>query len=484
MKFFLISIGLLFGTVCAAQSLKQNIEKAYNNFKQDEQLRYGISSLTVLNSQTGEIVFSDNDRVGLAPASTLKVITAASVLAMLGPNFKWTTTLGYSGQLSMQGILTGNIVITGGGDPTLGSSRFPMADKKILLEKWIAVIQQAGIKSINGRVLVDDRLFGTQTLPNGWIWQDMGNYFGAGSSAVSWNDNQFEITFQPADKIGNAAKVTSSDPKVPYLKIINEVLTGAPGSGDKVYAYAAPYADVIYIRGTYGIDLKKTISIALPDPAFEIAFCLQESLMQKGIVVTNSPSTARRLTIDSLSLANVKLSQFDQDLLYGHLKTLYKHSSPSIVQVCHTFNQKSINLYGEVFLKTLAWKQAKPITTDEGVKIVKAYWSDKLGLDIRTLNMIDGSGLSPATHVTSHSIAAILSASKKETWFSSFYNSLPSNNNMTMKSGYINDVLAYAGYQKTQSGMELSFSFIVNNYTGSTTIIKQKMFAVLNKLKK
>lgn len=476
MKFLLIFTCFFASYSSSAQSLQQTIEKAYARFEQDEQLRYGISSLTVMNAETGELIFSKNGNVGLASASTLKMVTAATALSVLGKDFIWETTWGYSGAVS-KGVLTGNLILRGGGDPTLGSSRYVETCRRVLLKKWVDAVLQAGIKQVHGRVLVDDYLFGTQTLPDGWIWQDIGNYFGAGSSAVSWNENQFELMLQPAAKVGDPVKIVRAEPRMSYLKIINEVTTGEPSSGDKVYAYSAPYSDVIYLRGTYAIDLKKIISISMPDPAFEVASCLQDTLKQLSIPIDQSASTTRKLALIQSSPEKSVSGETTA------IHVLFNYQSPPLTKVIEAFNQKSINLYGEVLLKTFAWKQGKSCTTDEGVKIVKTWWANKLGIDINAMNLMDGSGLSPATRITTQSMGKILCSAKKEIWFDDFYKSIPINNNMRMKSGSIKDVLAYAGYQTTSNGTPLAFSFIVNNYNGSTATIKQKMFAMLNVLK-
>jgi len=98
------------------------------------------------------------------------------------------------------------------------------------------------------------------------------------------------------------------------------------------------------------------------------------------------------------------------------------------------------------------------------------------------VNIVDGSGLSPGDRVTTLTMATILQSAKKEAWFQDFYKSLPVYNDMKMKSGSILNVLTYAGYQ-THNGRELCFSIMVNNYSGSSRSIKEKIFRVLDELK-
>ncbi len=451
-----------------SQTFPQNLADAYSKFEKDAQLAYGISSLTVLNAETGEVLFAKNQTIGLASASTLKTVTSATAFYLLGPDFTYRTNLGYSGEIS-NGILNGDIVITGGGDPTLGSWRYDQTKEQIVLKHWTDAIRRGGIKKINGRVLADDRLFGTQNVPTGWIWQDIGNYYGAGPSSLTWRENQFDLIFKAGAKPGDPAILQRTEPAMPSLKLVNETTTGKAGSGDGVYAFSAPYSNLVYLRGTYGIDLQKKISISVPDPALEASTRLKDTLQELGITVAGLPSTYR-----ILAMGNQPFLPFKQ---------IDSIASPSLSQIIYWFNQKSINLYGEHLVKTFAWKQGKEATTENGAEAVKDFWNKKLGIDKNSMNIIDGSGLSPATRIATMSIARILQSVKKESWFAGYYKSLPVYNNMKMKSGSINGVLAYAGYQTTASGTPVVFSFIINNYNGSSSTIRQKMFDVLDNLK-
>ncbi|MXV14426.1 D-alanyl-D-alanine carboxypeptidase/D-alanyl-D-alanine endopeptidase [Hufsiella ginkgonis] len=454
--------------VLVAQPLATRLSAAWQKFEADPQLKYASISLTVLNTNTGETVFTKNGNTGLAPASTLKTIVSATAFHVLGPGFTYQTTLGYSGSIDGKGTLTGDVIITGGGDPTLGSWRYTASREQAILKRWTEAIRSAGIKKIAGRIISDDRLFGTQTLPPGWIWQDIGNYYGAGPASLTWRENQFDLVFSPGSKVGSPVSLVKTDPKFPYLTIVNEVITGPAGSGDNVYAYSSPYTNIIYLRGSYGIDLKKVISASVPDPALEAAGRLMDTLSLAGIPV-QSVTTARILSMEKKSFV-------------PPARLVDTYTSPTLAQIIYWYNQKSINLYGEHLVKAIAQQLGKEITTPAGASAVVAFWNTKLGIDKNALNMIDGSGLSPGTRVTTTAMAQILASAKKEPWFASYFESLPTYNNMKMKSGSINDVLAYAGYE-TNNGTPLAFSFIINNYNGSSAAVKQKMFNVLDLLK-
>lgn len=469
MKNILFLIFIFFISSGYAQSLKQKIENAYRTFESDPQMKFGSSSLSVLNAETGVVIYSANGNTGLASASTLKTITSATAYHILGKDFTWETTLGYSGSISANGTLNGDIIITGGGDPALGSDRYDQSRSELVLKKWADALTRAGIKNISGQIIADDRLFGTETMPGGWTWQDMGNYYGAGPSSLTWRENQFDMHFKPG-RVGEPAELLRTDPEMSYLKIINEVKTGAPGTGDNVYAYSAPFSTVIYLRGTYGVDLEKVISASVPDPAFDLAYRLQNELRQMDIQVEKGAVTTRLLA------ANMKA-------LLPQTQIITIHTSPALHEIVYWFNQKSINLFGEHLVKTIAWKEGKEITISQGTSLVKDFWNRKIGIDPAAMNIYDGSGLSPANRITTLAMAQVLQSIKKESWFDSYYDSFPQYNNMKMKSGTISDVIAYTGYHTSTSGTPMVFSFIINNYNGSSSVIRQKMFRVLNSLK-
>jgi D-alanyl-D-alanine carboxypeptidase/D-alanyl-D-alanine-endopeptidase (penicillin-binding protein 4) len=449
-------------TVAPAQAALQAMSK-------DAQMKYASYSLTVLNAKTGEKVFSINEDMGLAPASCLKTVTAATTLSLLGTNYQYKTLLAYDGTINADGELLGNLVIKGAGDPSLGSPRYQTATESAVIQSWIQAIKKAGIKKVIGKIIGDDSIFDTQTLPDGWIWQDMGNYYGAGVSGLSWRENQFDILLKPGGKPGDAVSLTGTRPNLPYLTFVNELTTGKAGSGDQAYVYLPPYSHLAYLRGTVGADEKNfTISGAIPDPAYEGAYRLDQALQEAGI--SSSGVTTARV-----------LRQLKQPLPQ-RVTTLYTTLSPTLDKLIYWFLKKSINLYGEHLVKTLASQQSENVSTNAGVRIIREHWQ-QAGIDSNAINMMDGSGLSPANRITTAALSRVLFLAQKEKWFPAYYDALPEINGIKMKDGYISNVRAYAGYITPQQGSPLLFAFIVNNFNGSPATIRQKMWKVLDSMK-
>lgn len=452
------------------QPLAERIAAAFRTFESHESLVNGTAAFMVVNARTGEVIFARNERLGMAPASTLKTVTSATAYHVLGSDHTFETTLYSTGVPDASGVLQGDIVIRGTGDPSLGSDRFPQTTDTLLLNRWVTAIRQAGIRKIEGRIIADDRLYEGHRAPGGWTWQDMGNYYGAGVSALNWRENAVGVQFAVASTPGLPTQVAGTTADIGYLQLINEVTTGARGTGDRVYAYAAPYSSRIYLRGTHGIDLKKTIFLALPDGAYDAAYQLHRALDRAGIPATEQPTTAHLLLRSGSDVP-------------GPATVLYTHRSPALNELVYWFNQKSINLYGEALLKAIAFRLNGKTDTRDAAELLRDFWVKRLTIAPGELKILDGSGLSPENRITANALVRILASVQHEPWYAGFFESLPVYNGMKMKSGTISGVLGYAGFHTARDGTPVVFALLVNNYHGPATPMRQRMFRLLDTLK-
>src|ERR1700744_2259219 len=214
-----------------AQSLQQKLQTAITRLQADSQCKYASVSLTVMDVKTGEVLFTANPDMGMATASTLKTITTITAMHVLGPDYRFKTSIGINQSALSGGVYNGNIVIMPGDDPTLGSWRWDETKNEVVLKEFVDGIKKAGIHKITGSIVAT----GLPHTPQGWIWMDVGNYYGASPNNLCWHENQYDILLQPT-KVGQPVKIKGTVPSEPYLKIDNYLLTGAPGSGDNAYA--------------------------------------------------------------------------------------------------------------------------------------------------------------------------------------------------------------------------------------------------------
>ena len=123
MKNTLSALLLMMVMPVSGQSVSTKLSTAFAAFENDPQLKSGLVSLYVIDGNTGDVVFEKNARIGLAPASTQKIITAATAYELLGNDFRYETKFGYYGKLT-KGSLDGGLYFKPSGDPTLGSWRW------------------------------------------------------------------------------------------------------------------------------------------------------------------------------------------------------------------------------------------------------------------------------------------------------------------------------------------------------------------------
>ncbi len=468
MKKVLLLVGLFIGYGSVwGQTLSQKLKTAFAAFEKDSQMRYGTASLYVIDANTGQVVFDKNSRMGLAPASTQKVIIAATAYELLGKGFVFNTILNGKPSQDGSGYL---LQIKGTGDPTLGSWRYTSTIDSVLLRRWAELVRKETAGSPVRQLLVVDRPTGDiVSVPGGYVWDDMGNYYGSGWSWLNWRENQYDLFLQ-SGATGTRVGIKGTYPNQDQVQFNSQVVSGAPGSGDNAYIFCPPFSNLATIKGS--IPPQKDsfiISGASPDPGHTLGMEFLRYLHEAGV------------DIDPQAVSTSRLENKGSSIETGY-KTLVEHRSPSLDSIIYWYLKKSVNLYGEALLQSMPVEAGSSLDLGARIKVVQGYWAGK-GINPGELNLYDGSGLSPANRVTTHAQVEILRYARKQVWFPAYLQAFPQYNGMTIKSGTIGDVKGYAGYHKAKNGKEYIFSFLVNNYNGSSGAIVKKMYQVLDLLK-
>ncbi|MBN2570576.1 MAG: D-alanyl-D-alanine carboxypeptidase/D-alanyl-D-alanine-endopeptidase [Ignavibacteriales bacterium] len=454
-------------TVIFPQTAK-DIQNKVKELSKNELFKNAGWSVTAKYVDNGSIIISHNSGLSLAPASGLKLFTSATALAILGEDFRFETKLYYDGKIT-DGVLKGNIYVVGGGDPTLGSDlvsgSLPLDE---VMKIWTNKIKAFGISEIQGAILADDFMFDREPIPDNWFWVDIGNYYGAPTSALTINNNLYYLVFQPGKDVGDKAKVLKTEPKIDGLTFINYMKTGKKGSGDNGYIYCAPSSEIATLRGSVpaGVD-EFSIKGSIPNPPLFAVQHLRKHLINSGIKVKEE--------------AKVLSSAPD----YKKLKLITKILSPKLKDIIYIVNKLSNNLYTEQILKTISWYESGDGSTYDGIKVIREFLlSNKISTD--GFHLYDGCGLSRSDAITTNMMVDLLIVLTKKKYFDTFYNSLgvmgdPEDisfygkygigteleKNVRIKSGTIEGVRSYSGYLKNKSGRMIAFSMIANNYTGS-----------------
>jgi len=424
-------------------------------------------SVVVESAISGEIMESKNADLLMTPASTLKVATSAMALETLGADYRFTTGIYVNGTIAT-GTLKGDLIIQGGGDGTLGSSYFSSTSPDQILETIQQQLLGAGILRIKGAVWLDQSLFPVHRYPDGRLWEDMANYYGAPPAAVSWRDNSFDLFLKSPPIIGLPCEVIATVPAFSDLQFRSSVVAAA-GRKDSAYIFGYPGLDEWEVRGSI--------------PAGRSSFKIKGALPFPG--QTFGEELAALLSSDEVS--DVKV--FNQSVNYEGHEKIGEVTSPPMSEIIQIVNRRSHNLLADHLFLAAGRTNKDIYNWDASRTYFKRFWADRLSLP--PVRVLDGSGLSPKNLVSARFMVDVLKFMHQSPNFDVFKSSLavggqsgtlanlwkaPSlKGKVIAKSGYMEGTLGYCGYLYTQKGDVLVFSVMVNNMTNDLSHVRKSI---------
>jgi serine-type D-Ala-D-Ala carboxypeptidase/endopeptidase (penicillin-binding protein 4) len=448
----------------------------------DSAFVHGSFSLCILDAVSGATVVEVNQGKSLTPASVLKLVTTAAALEKLGPGYYFTTMLGYSGAISRKGRLDGDIVIRGGGDPVFASRNF-REHYAAFPARWADEIKNMGISKITGKVVTDDSYYDFLPVPAKWLWEDAGNYYGAGVYGASLYDNTYYIHLQTFSDSSLIFKGIT--PEECRFEFSNWLV--AAGTTDQGYVFAAPYSSSGWLAGSVPVNKDDfVLKASITDPPKLLAAIIDRELREAGIKIKGEPTTVR----------------IDKDEVREEVIPVISIESPPLSDIIEILNHESVNLYAEHLVKELGKKFRNRGSTSAGIEVIYEFL-ENAGVNTSGVYIEDGSGLSPLNAINAKALSELLFYMKnKGAYFSEYIRSLPDpgregtlktyfrdeifTTSLHAKSGSMTRVRSYAGYLTTKSGRELVFSFIANDFSGPSrhivTLFEDYLKEVINNL--
>jgi len=461
MKRSILAIILLFLFQLSNETiLAQDIQSSINNLVNHAALKNASVSIHIQDLDSNTTLGKYDGEKSLIPASSLKLITTGVALEKLGADFRYETKLISGNQ---------NIYILGSGDPTLGAPKSDYTeDTNSLIAKMANAVADAGINTLDGGIIGIADVFDTAPVGDSWPWYDLGNYYAGGVWGLNIRENYYDLYLDQNPSQGKAPQCCGTDPEIEGLRFINELTSGPSNSGDNAYIYGSPYAYQKFIRGTIpsGNGTFK-IKGSIPEPPLLAAQLLDEVLQKKGISTRQRPAYT-----------------FEAPSIPGRSEIMV-HRSPKLLDIVTETNRKSINLYAEALLKTIAHKQyGKPGSYSNGIKVIYDYLKSK-NVSTEGLYIVDGSGMSPRNGISSKHFTDFLKAIYKQpNLYQDYKSSLavigrqgtlqylmkshPIAGHLYGKSGSMERVRSYTGYVESKSGKTIAFSIIINNYSGKS----------------
>lgn len=474
---------LLFATItfCAHTTQGQaiaDLDKTVNQTCREEGMKHGTLAVCVYNVTTGKEIYAHNAELSVTPASVQKLLTTGVGFARLGSDFRFTTKISMRGEIDRDGVLHGNIYLTGGGDPLLGSYRYRQTTSDSLFGSWTMALKRKGIRRVDGRVCYNVSIFDEQPLHDSWQWGDIGNYYAAGVSGLNFHENMYFVYFNAGKKLGYPATAVRTVPKNIDIHGTCEVTTAGENTGDQVTIYGSPTNKERLYRGTVPLG-KNDFAVrgAMPNPARSCADLFSSYMRTHGIGVSSN-SMQVYSTPDSL-------------------RQVVDYRSTSYYTIAQYTNLTSNNIYAESIFKYLGYEKYGIGSFENGSRVIMDYMKDK-GIATGGVHVIDGSGLSRLNSITASFMCRYLSTMSKEPFYNEFLQSiaktgengtaknllpnLPNNITVHVKTGTMDGVKAYAGYIIAANGQTLTFTIVSNGHDCSSQEAANKLNKILYKI--
>jgi D-alanyl-D-alanine carboxypeptidase/D-alanyl-D-alanine-endopeptidase (penicillin-binding protein 4) len=402
-----------------------------------------------------ETVYELNAGTLFSVASNMKIATTAAALARLGAEHRLTAKLYRRGDIE-SGVLKGDLVIVGLGDPNI-SGRFHGGDTEAVLDSWAHVLKSIGVDRVQGSIIADATAYGSEQIPPGWPQNQLEKWYCAPVSALSINDNCFDVTFGPGPASGKPAVVTLR-PRAGVVNFTNECITTTNRKKQPILMRQAGTNNVT-AKGHYWSGVKPRVyHRTVHNPPLVFISALKEALKRQGIGVTGALKVASK-PVDTKKLIPV-----------------VEHSTLLSTAIAVT-NKRSQNMHAELLLRELG-RQAGKGTREGGIKAIVAFF-EKIGIPKKQVSPADGCGLDRKTKLSPGAIVSLLAHMQSRSDFKIFMESLAvSGLDGTMKNrlnsakragrvhaktGYISGVSSLSGYAVSASGKLYAFSVIFNN---------------------
>jgi serine-type D-Ala-D-Ala carboxypeptidase/endopeptidase (penicillin-binding protein 4) len=435
-------------------------------------VRRGTWGIVVHSVDRNERLFELNPQSLLVPASIVKLLSVATAVDAVGWDYRYTTTIGVSGSVT-DGVLHGDIVVDGTGDPSLGGRG---GDDIGLL---VDAIRTAGIRTIDGRIIGRDDALEDARPALAWAWDDLGYPTGALFGALNFAENRTVVTIAPAAEAGRPG-IVSLDPTVQGRPIVNRTLTVGQGAMQFVWPEQRPGETGLTIAGTVAIGgAPARLNISAGNPTFWFANVLRNRLIAAGIPVNGAA--------------------FDADDLEGRIEAvpIYTYRSPTLAQIAQPMLKESINLYAESALRLNAAPAITPKTNDAALDGFKARMSG-WGISADAYQVIDGSGLSRRDAAAPEIFLSVLQRMYDASGSSPWMRALPvagvdgsldgrmkgtaAENNVRAKTGTMSNIRSLAGYLTTADGEHLAIVIMLNDFEGTGATALQAIDAIAVRL--
>src|SRR5882762_979115 len=430
----------------------------------------------------GQLLYTRNGNSTFIPASNMKLFTTAIGLDLLGPDYRWRTSVFAAENPDLSGTVHGDLTLFGRGAPDLNSAG--VAGNQEQLSVLANALFLQGVRRINGDIVGDESYFRAERYGDGWLWNDLQWYYGATPSALTVNGNEIGVEIGPGTTQGAPTAVKLSYDSALFT-VKNDALTAERSVAMTVGVERGLSGNDLHIWGNYPLAGSSiTARIAVYDPALLAATLFRDALRARGIVISGNVNYRDFRTAGYSQVAGAK-PQVE----------LASVESQSLAQIIKETNKDSINLNAELIFRTVGKERGYTAPDpnprkisgrgdDVAAQAVEKKWLQENGIDTEFLSIKDGSGLSRLNIVTPEATAQLLLAMSRSKWGKLFLESLPEGGHdgtlkgrltnlggyrVFAKTGTLTYVNSLSGFALTRNNRQLIFSIYCNDETAATT---------------
>lgn len=464
------ALAFLFLTTVWSADLKSKLDDLVAN---STALANGYVGIEIVSLRDGRSLYEHNQDRLFVPASNTKLFSTSLALVRLGSQYRFTTQIAADRPIGSSGILSGDLVLVGGGDPTLSGRQYPYRYRPNAppdysfhaIEELAAQLIARGLKRVDGDIIGDDRRYVWSPYASGWSIGDTVFEYGAPVSALILNDNRFAMTVRPAVQPGDLARIFLT-PVFEYFTIDNRIRT-IPGGERNIEIERSPSSRQLRLSGTIPIDDPGvTQLLAVDDPALYAAAVLRAALIRQGVAIQGQAVALHRFAGDPYDSTEART-------------VLVERSSPPLAQILQVVDKVSQNLHAEVMLREVGFSVRHNGTREAGLAELRDFLNDA-GIAKDDYRFVDGSGLSRNTLVTPAAVTQLLAFMYRSAYRDVWTNLLPvagvdgtlatrfpehpEAHAIHAKTGTLSHVRANSGYIDSPEYGPLAFSILVNNY--------------------
>lgn len=424
--------------------------------------------ILLVDPATGGVLYERNPDLRFVPASNMKIPVVAGALELLGPDYQYRTGF-FADAPAHDGVVEGDLILIGNGDPTLGEPFYASADAA--LEALADRLRAAGVRRVEGALVIDASAWDSTSVPSAWMTGNLAGRAGATGGAFAVGAGELLIEATGGERAGEPA-IVSWRPMGTTGFVENRVTTVGEGGPAELRPSYLPESRRWVLEGTLPPGARQTLVRAQRDPVRQAGQALLRAVEGRGIEVT----AGLRVAWDGTDPLVAGCGEGGLAACAA-LVPLAELPSPPMSEIARAILEPSQNWMTEQVVRSLGGELGERGGWSEGFDVLGRFLVEEVGIDSLAFHLRDGSGLAAYNLLSPRAVVQVLTYATDRPWGPAFRAAMaePGREGTTLssrlegledrvfaKTGTISHVNALSGYLVADDGRELVFAILTN----------------------